>query len=137
MATKVERRKRWKLVRAAALWTAIPVLIVLWTQPVSPTVRAFVSAVYALFLLLAAPVWCAATNRDGTTCRNNASGLLVGCSQVRYHRWAKLTSIGRGRGIRAQLSRWFKDVPTGAAVLGVAVAFISAGASWVQVLAGK
>lgn len=134
MSTKAERRRRWKLVRAAVLWTAIPVLIVLWTQPISATLRGLISVAYAVFLLLAAPVWCAARNRDGTTCRNNASGLLVGCSRVRYHRWDKLTSIGRGRGIRAQFGRWFQDVPTGAAVLGVIAAFFSAGASWIQAL---
>lgn len=134
MASRADRRRTWRRVRVVALWTAIPVLIVIWTRPVDPTVRALISAGYAVFLLLAAPVWCAAENRDGTTCRNNASGLLVGCTRVRYHRWQKLASIGRGRGIRAVLSRWFENVGTGAAVVGTIAAVLSAGASWVEAL---
>jgi hypothetical protein len=108
----------------------------MWTRPVPATARALVSAVYALFLLLAAPVWCVAENRDGTTCRNNASGLLMGCSRVRYHRWNKLKSIGRAKGIRAVFARWFQSAPTGAAVVSAAAALISAGAGWVQALSG-
>lgn len=135
MASRASRRRNWRRFRAAVLWIALPVLIVLWTQPVSSTARALVSAGYALFLLLAAPVWCAAQNRDGTACRNNASGLLVGC-RLRYHRWQKLSSIGRGKGLRTLLGRCFRDAGTGAAVVGTIAAVASAAASWVQALAG-
>jgi uncharacterized protein YjeT (DUF2065 family) len=41
------------------------------------------------FFLFQAPVWCCAVNRDGTLCRNNSSGLLLGCSK-RQHKWQKL-----------------------------------------------
>ncbi|MFI2350539.1 hypothetical protein ACH492_26535 [Streptomyces sp. NPDC019443] len=39
------------------------------------------------------PVWCGAVNRDRVTyCRNNAHGILMGCSK-RQHRWQKLKMI--------------------------------------------
>jgi len=39
-----------------------------------------------------APALCGAVNRDGTYCRENASGLLMGCHR-RHHRLQKLKMI--------------------------------------------
>ena len=61
--------------------------------------------------LFGAPAVCCAINRltSGTGeplyCRNNASGLLLGCNQVRAHKWQKLhglwwTAILRRQGWR-------------------------------------
>jgi hypothetical protein len=86
-------RRTWRRIRAIVIWAAIPILIWTWTRPTDATLRAAISATYAVFFLLAAPVWCAAENRDGRTyCRNNSTGLLVGC-HLRQHRWQKITAL--------------------------------------------
>jgi len=41
------------------------------------------------YFLFQAPLWCGAVTRDGTLCRNNSSGLLIGC-HLRQHKWQKL-----------------------------------------------
>ncbi len=42
-----------------------------------------------LYVLLEAPVWCGAIIRGGKMCRNNSSGILLGC-HLRQHKWQKL-----------------------------------------------
>lgn len=59
----------------------------------------FVASVIGLILILSvvalgyflfqAPLWCGAITREGTLCRNNSSGLLIGC-HLREHKWQKL-----------------------------------------------
>jgi hypothetical protein len=41
------------------------------------------------YFLFQAPLWCGATTREGLSCRNNSSGLLIGC-RLREHKWQKL-----------------------------------------------
>ncbi len=41
------------------------------------------------YFLFQAPLWCGAITREGTLCRNNSSGLLIGC-HLREHKWQKL-----------------------------------------------
>jgi hypothetical protein len=41
------------------------------------------------YFLFQAPLWCGAVTREGTLCRNNSSGLLIGC-HLREHKWQKL-----------------------------------------------
>ena len=41
------------------------------------------------YFLFQAPPWCGAITREGTLCRNNSSGLLIGCD-LREHKWQKL-----------------------------------------------
>jgi hypothetical protein len=41
------------------------------------------------YFLLQAPVWCGAMTREGQMCRNNSTGLLLGC-HLREHKWQKL-----------------------------------------------
>jgi hypothetical protein len=126
-------RRTWRRVRAVLIWAAIPVLIWVWTRPADPTLRVAVSVTYVVFFLLAAQVWCGAENRNGTYCRNNSTGLLVGC-HLRQHRWQKLTSLTRARRARELAGRLFHDPQTGAAVVGAAAAVISGAAAWAQVL---
>ena len=51
-----------------------------------------------LWSLFSAPCVCCAVNRERTTggeptyCRNNSTGLLLGCNQVRSHKLQKLTT---------------------------------------------
>lgn len=72
-------------------YVAFAVLIAGWsTGRLEMTAVVGLSAVTLLYFLFGAPVWCGAPNRNGTLCRNNASGLLLGCRRVRYHKWLKL-----------------------------------------------
>jgi len=41
------------------------------------------------YFLFQAPLWCGAITREGALCRNNSSGLLIGC-HLREHKWQKL-----------------------------------------------
>lgn len=126
-------RRTWRRIRAVLIWLAIPILVWVWTEPVQPTVRGTLSTVYALFFLLAAPVWCGADTRGRTSCRNNSTGLLIGC-YPRQHRWQKLSSLVRVDHARTMLRRLFRDPATGAAIVGAAAALGSAAAAWTQVL---
>ena len=67
------------------------------------------SALVLVWSLLGAPAVCCAVNRQTSRsgellyCRNNSSGLLLGCNQVRAHKWQKFqglwwTAIFRRRG---------------------------------------
>ncbi|MEG3633109.1 hypothetical protein [Micromonospora palythoicola] len=60
-----------------------------WTRSVGPVALFVLSILVTGFFLFQAPVWCCAVNRDGTLCRNNSAGLLLGCSK-RQHKWQKL-----------------------------------------------
>lgn len=76
----------------AKYWGYIALVILLtawWTTEVGPAFLVILSALVTLYFLFQAPVWCGAINRDGTLCRRNASGLLLGCS-LRQHKWQKL-----------------------------------------------
>ncbi len=48
----------------------------------------FAAGAFAYFLVQA-PVWCGAMTREGQMCRNNSTGLLLGC-HLREHKWQKL-----------------------------------------------
>jgi hypothetical protein len=41
------------------------------------------------YFLFQAPLWCGAITRDGKLCRNNSSGILIGC-HLREHKFQKL-----------------------------------------------
>jgi len=124
-------RRNWRRLRSIILWLAIPILIWVWSAQVSAAIRAIVSGLYFMFLLLAAPVWCAAPNRDGTFCRNNSSGLLLGC-HLRQHRWQKAKAMMTPRRSKEVLGRLMRDPKTGAAIVSAAAAALSAIAAWVQ-----
>ena len=125
-------RRTWRRIRSLFIWLAVPILVWIWTEPVQPSVRAVIATIYAAFFLLAAPVWCGAVNRDGTSCRNNSTGLLIGC-HLRQHRWQKLNSMARLGRARQMMSRLFRDPHTAVAIVGAAAAVLSAAAAWTQV----
>jgi hypothetical protein len=60
-----------------------------WTHAFGPAALIVLSLLVTAYFLFQAPVWCGAVNRDGTLCRRNASGLLLGCA-YRQHKWQKL-----------------------------------------------
>lgn len=68
-------------------------LIVAWSQQWSLPVIVALSLGVSAYAAFQVPVWCGAVNRDGQTyCRNNAYGVLMGCSK-RQHRWQKVKMI--------------------------------------------
>lgn len=79
-------RGYWGYLAAAAL-------IVAWEREVASLPLLALSLAVATYASFRVPVWCGAVNRDGVTyCRNNAYGILMGCSK-RQHRWQKMKMI--------------------------------------------
>ncbi|WP_406254982.1 hypothetical protein [Streptomyces chartreusis] len=64
-------------------------LIVGWTAGAALTVLVVLSAVSAVYFFFQVPFWCCAVNRDGSLCRRNSTGILMGCS-LRQHKWQKM-----------------------------------------------
>jgi hypothetical protein len=82
-------RRYWgflALVAALAGWVGL-VLGKVTTSIVGPVLVLSVAALG--YFLFQAPLWCGAITREGTLCRNNSSGLLIGC-HLREHKWQKL-----------------------------------------------
>ncbi|MEU1665645.1 hypothetical protein ABZ547_18930 [Streptomyces sparsogenes] len=83
------------------------------------------SAAVLLWSFFQAPVTCGAPIRgrnDG--CRNNASGLLMGC-HIRQHRWQKLKMLIVRRRVREFCSGLFSDSKATLVTLAVVGSFIS------------
>lgn len=69
-----------------------------WTQHVVGYAIILILALLSLlYFLVQAPLSCHAVNRDSTFCRNNSRGLLVGCKQVRQHKWQRLRDFFTAR----------------------------------------
>ena len=95
---------QWWGVLAGAL------LIAAWINSAAgPAVVVALSVATAAWCLFQAPVTCNAPVRgraDG--CRNNASGLLLGC-HIRQHRWEKLKMLLLRRRLRDFCTGLFSD----------------------------
>jgi hypothetical protein len=75
-------------------YIVLAVVIVGWAEHLlGATVLAVLSLLALVYFLVQAPLWCMAANRDGTWCRNNSHGLLIGCNQVRQHKWQRMRDI--------------------------------------------
>lgn len=62
-----------------------------WTQHVFQLTVILILCLLSLaYFLVSAPLWCMAENRNGTWCRNNSRGILIGCRQVRQHKYQRL-----------------------------------------------
>jgi hypothetical protein len=61
------------------------------------------------YFLLQAPAWCGAVTRGGQMCRNNSTGLLLGC-HLREHKWQKIRMAFVPGGLR-KLSRGLLSSP--------------------------
>jgi hypothetical protein len=72
-------------------YIALGLAILGWTQHALGFALILILSLLSLtYFLVSAPLWCMAENRDGTWCRNNSRGLLVGCRQVRQHKYQRL-----------------------------------------------
>jgi hypothetical protein len=85
-------------------------LIAAWVNKAAgPAVVIGLSAVVFLWCFFQAPVTCKAEVRGRTDgCRNNASGLLLGC-HIRQHRLQKLKMLVVRRQVRAFCTGLFSD----------------------------
>ncbi len=71
-------------------YAAFVILITAWWSRQIPAAALLVlSVVDAFYFLFQAPLWCGAVTRQGKLCRNNSSGLLMGC-HYREHKWQRL-----------------------------------------------
>ncbi|MFF9085411.1 hypothetical protein ACF1BE_03105 [Streptomyces sp. NPDC014991] len=111
---------QWWGVLAAAL------LIAAWINGAAgPVVIAALSAAVLLWSFFQAPVTCKAPVRgrdDG--CRNNATGLLMGC-HIRQHRWQKLKMLILRRQLREFCSGLFSDGKATLVTLAAIGSFLS------------
>ncbi|MFF7264626.1 hypothetical protein ACFZCL_30720 [Streptomyces sp. NPDC008159] len=111
---------QWWGVIAAAL------LIAAWiNRAAGPVVVATLSALVLIWCFFQAPVTCQAPVRgreDG--CRNNATGLLLGC-HIRQHRWQKLKMLILRRQVRAFCSGLFSDGKAVLVTLAAVGSFLS------------
>ncbi|MDT9701606.1 hypothetical protein [Streptomyces sp. P17] len=82
-----------KVVRLYWGYMVAAALVVAWSQQWALPVIVALSASVSAYIAFQVPASCGAVNRDGRTyCRNNAYGLLMGCTN-RQHRWQKLKMI--------------------------------------------
>lgn len=88
------------------------------------------AALSSYFFVFRMPVWCGAVNRDGTSCRENAYGLLLGCHR-RQHKWQKVKMrfartkwAKMNRGLWTQPRESLATIGAVVAVLGGVAAFV-------------
>ena len=126
MATSGARNRRlgglgqwWGIIIAA-------LLIAAWiNKAAGPASVATLSAVVLIWCFFQAPVTCGAPVRgreDG--CRNNATGLLMGC-HIRQHRWQKLKMLILRRQVREFCSGLFSDGKATLVTLAAIGSFVS------------
>ncbi|MFD4630043.1 hypothetical protein ACFVYR_16350 [Streptomyces sp. NPDC058284] len=75
----------WGYVAAAAL-------VLAWGSGAATAVIVVLSLAVVAYATFQLPVWCGAVNRNGSYCRRNASGILMGCN-LRQHRWQKMKMV--------------------------------------------
>jgi hypothetical protein len=83
------------------------------------------------YFLIQAPVWCGAIVRGGRLCRNNSTGLLLGC-HIREHKFQKLkmTFIPKmwrvlNRGLWASPKEWLATTGGLASLVSLVIALIA------------
>lgn len=81
-----------KAFRAYWGYLAIAALAVSWGRGAAPAVIVVLSLAVFAYAGFQAPALCGAVNRNGTYCRENASGLLMGCHR-RHHRLQKVKMV--------------------------------------------
>jgi hypothetical protein len=95
-----------------------------WTTKTGPVALIVLSTLAGLYFLFQAPAWCCALNRDGTLCRRNSAGLLLGCS-LRQHKWQKLKLTVVPHGWRRLNRGLWVNPTTSLATLGAILSIVS------------
>lgn len=70
----------------------IAAIVGLVTHELASAVILALSLAAVAYFAFQAPVWCGAITRSGQLCRNNSTGLLLGCHN-RQHKWQKLKMV--------------------------------------------
>ena len=120
-------RAKTKLAKLWKYWgyVALAALPFAWLNTeLGPVPIAVLSGVVVLYMLLQAPVWCGAENRDGSYCRRNSSGLLLGCS-LRQHKWQKLKNAWWLAKTRHNTRGLWKDPAARVATVSAVIGLIS------------
>jgi hypothetical protein len=94
---------------SVAPYAAMTLLLIVWT-------------------LFAAPVWCGAVNRERGRgveyCRNNSSGLLLGC-RIRQHKFQRFTSTWWSIGWRDRMRGTWAGGPAKIATVSAVVGILA------------
>jgi hypothetical protein len=128
MATSGTRSRNGRLGGLGQWWGVIvaALLVAAWiNKAAGPAIVATLSALVVIWCFFQAPVTCGAPVRgreDG--CRNNATGLLLGC-HIRQHRWQKLKMLFLRRQVRAFCSGLFSDAKATLVTLAAIGSFLS------------
>ncbi len=128
MATSGARTRSSRLGGLGQWWGVIAaaLLIAAWiNKAAGPAIVAILSALVVVWCFFQAPVTCGAPVRgreDG--CRNNATGLLMGC-HIRQHRWQKLKMLILRRQVREFCSGLFSDGKATLVTLAAIGSFLS------------
>lgn len=103
----------------------VVIVVALWAGgKAGPGALLLLSLAATLYFLLQAPVWCGAATRGDQMCRNNASGLLLGC-HLRQHKWQKLKMMFVPAAWRRLNRGLWTDPRTGLATLGAVLGIVS------------
>ncbi len=98
------------------------VIFAVVNNTLGPAPLILLSSLVTFYFLFQVPNWCSVINRNGTLCRENSHGLLMGCHR-RQHKWQKikLAFIGHywrklGKEIKAEP---LEGVKTATVILGL------------------
>jgi hypothetical protein len=140
MANTGARARRSRLGGLGEWWGVIAaaLLVAAWINRVAgPAVIVSLSALTLGWCFFQAPTTCGAPVRgraDG--CRNNATGLLMGC-HFRQHRWQKLRMLIVRRNVRTFCSGLFADGKATLVTLAAIGSFLSGLVAFIPGLALK
>lgn len=93
---------------------------------VGPAILILASVVASVYFLFQAPMWCGARTRKDQFCRNNSRGLLVGCPQVRQHKWQSLGMIVHVSAWKDLCGKMFRGLGRQAATISALATLASA-----------
>jgi hypothetical protein len=82
------------------------------------------SVLQALYFLFRVPMWCGARTRAGLRCRNNSTGVLLGC-HLREHKWQRLKMVVMRERWRELYAELFETPKQGFATICGLVALLS------------
>ncbi|GAB3758077.1 hypothetical protein [Microlunatus parietis] len=130
-------RRWWGLIPLAGM----VVWIVLGGSGIAPFIAGPILVL--IWTLFSAPATCAAINRQRgdqiELCRNNSSGLLLGC-RIRQHKWQKLKTAWWHGNLREKTKGLWTGAPaklaTVSAVVGILAGIFGSGAEVIKHLGG-
>lgn len=103
----MRKKTKRKLAQSWGYLLFVFVIFGWWNPEIGPLILVVASIAALLYFLFQAPVWCGARNRNDTThCRNNSTGLFLGC-HLKQHKWQRLKMLAPGaHWLRANRALW-------------------------------